>query len=396
MSEIKWIEADEPRSAVWRSENGMAPPKRVVIADDTMRADDAYRLACEGTALLWRGDFQNARQLVQAMSRRADRKKAPLGATPAETFHLQRRTKGLRARTLSMVLIEVGVDFAIGLRRAPDLAAACAEAYGQVDAPFVTSLRELLGVSSAHQWRLKGVEVPALDKVSGGTGARIYPHYGVFSPVRGEYVDLVAQAPLPGRPDRAADLTALDLGAGTGVLAAVLAARGVGRVLATENNPRAIACARENLERLGYAARVTVVEGDVFPDADTAGFGPAGGAVRADIVVCNPPWIPARPTALIEQGVYDPESRMLGRYLSGLDSHLAAGGEGWLILSDLAEQLGLRTRTDLLELIEASGLRVLDKLDTAPRHPRADDRSDPLHAQRSAEVTSLWRLVAAH
>jgi hypothetical protein len=28
------------------------PPKRVVIADDTLSADSAVRLACEGTALL--------------------------------------------------------------------------------------------------------------------------------------------------------------------------------------------------------------------------------------------------------------------------------------------------------------------------------------------------------
>jgi hypothetical protein len=32
----------------------------VVIADDQMTANDAYGLACQGTALLWRGDFQNA------------------------------------------------------------------------------------------------------------------------------------------------------------------------------------------------------------------------------------------------------------------------------------------------------------------------------------------------
>lgn len=383
MTEIKWLEAnelgdDEERSALWRSENGMAAPKRVVIADDTMKADDAYRLACEGVGILWRGDFQNARQLVQAMSRRADRKKAPLGATPAETFHLQRRTKGLRARTLSMVLIEVSAEYGIGLRRAPDLKAACEDAYGEVDAPFVTSLRELLGVSSSHQWRLKGVDVPAL-------GEAIHPHYGVFSPVRGEYVDLVAKAPLPVVAGGPGQLTAFDLGTGTGVLAAVLVRRGVGRVVAVDNNPRAIECALENAERLGVEEQVDVEEGDVFPDGDE----------KADIIVCNPPWIPARPTALIEQGVYDPESRMLRRYLAGLAGRLTVGGEGWLILSDLAERLGLRARADLLELVEAAGLRVIDKLDTAPRHPRASDSTDPLYTQRAAEVTSLWRLAQA-
>src|SRR6186713_2378839 len=63
---IHWTEGGEARSARWRSERGAAPPKRVVIADDSLSADAAYRLACEGTGLLWRGDFQNARMLVQA------------------------------------------------------------------------------------------------------------------------------------------------------------------------------------------------------------------------------------------------------------------------------------------------------------------------------------------
>ncbi len=32
-------------------------------------------------------------------------------------------------------------------------------------------------------------------------------------------------------------------------------------------------------------------------------------------------------------------------------------------------------------------------MDTRPTHPRAADASDPLHAARRAEVTSLWRLA---
>jgi hypothetical protein len=37
-------------------------------------------------------------------------------------------------------------------------------------------------------------------------------------------------------------------------------------------------------------------------------------------------------------------------------------------------------------------LNVLERIDTRPTHPRASDASDPLHAARMAEVTSLWRL----
>jgi methylase of polypeptide subunit release factors len=376
---IDWIEDGAARSARWHSESGLPPPKKVVLADDTMSADTAWRLALDGTALLWRGDFQNARQLLQALARRVEHKgarakrvkaaKAP--ATPAELFHRHRLTQLQRARTLAMLLIEFDDDYAIGLRRAPDVADACAEAYGPCKEPFVASLRELLGLIGAHEWRRKGVPIPALD-------ARIHPYYGVFSPVRGEYVDLVAQAPLP-----AGARLAFDIGAGTGVLSAVLARRGVARVLATEVDDRALACARDNLARLGFAQQVEVVQADLFPEG------------RAPLVVCNPPWLPGKPSSSIEYAIYDPDSRMLRGFLAGLADHLEPGGEGWLVLSNLAEHLGLRPREQLLAWIDAAGLAVAGRIDTRPVHPKAQDASDPLHAARALEVTSLWRLRAS-
>jgi len=356
------------RSARWRSERGAVPPKRVVIADDQMKADAAYHLACEGIAMLWRGDFQNARQLLQAMARRADRKPHKPAPTPAEVFNFHRQAQSQRARTLSMLLIPLESDFGIPLRRAPDFRQACREAYGDGGEVSVTSLRELLGIVGAHEWRKKGVEIPAL-------GARIHPHYGVYSPVRGEYVGLVAKAPLP------STTLAFDIGTGTGVLAAVLARRGVERVVATDQDPRALACARENLERLGLTERVEVVQADLFPEG------------QAPLIVCNPPWIPARPSSPLEHAVYDPESRMLHGFLSGLAAHLTPEGEGWLILSDLAEHLGLRSRDALLAAIDAAGLKVVGRMDVRPHHPRVADETDPLHAARAAEVTSLWRLA---
>lgn len=376
---IHWTESDQERSALWRSESGMPAPKKVVIADDKTPADVAYRLACEGTALLWRGDFQNARQLLQALARRADHKggkpkrtKEPKAApTLAESFHLHRQAQSQRARTLAMLLIPFDADYTIPLRRAPDVKLACNEAYGRGEEPFVASLRELLGVIGAHEWRKNGVDLPAL-------GARIHPHYGVFSPIRGEYVQLVAEAPLPAGAKRA-----FDIGTGTGVLAAVLAQRGIEQVIATDMDQRALSCARENVQRLELQEQVQVVQADLFPEG------------RAPLVVCNPPWLPGRPSSSIEYAIYDPESRMLRGFLSGLTAHLEAGGEGWLVLSDLAEHLGLRPREQLLGWFEAAGLKVVDRIDVRPTHPRASDASDPLHAARAAEVTSLWRLAAS-
>jgi len=371
---ITWQENDLTQSAHWHSESGALPPKRVVIADDRMTADAAYRLACEGTALLWRGDYQNARQLLQAMARRCDEKPRK-AKTPAASFmvafHLHRQAQAQRSRTLNMLLLPFNADHSIPLRRAPDVHTACEEAVGISSDAYVASLRGLLGLIGAHEWRKNGVQILALNE-------KIYPHYGVFAPIRGEYVSLVNDAPLPELIKTHS--VAFDIGTGTGVLAAVLANRSIKHIIATDQDSRALACARENLTRLGLDNQIIVAEADLFPDG------------LAALIVCNPPWIPARPSSPLEYAVYDPEGRMLKGFLSGLSEHLETGGEGWLILSDLAEHLGLRSRAELLENIEAAGLRVLGKIDVKPHHPKVSNASDPLHEARKAETTSLWRI----
>ena len=388
---IHWQESGQTCSARWRSERGAAAPRKVVLADDTLTADSAYRLACEGTALLWRGDFQNARQLLQALVRRADqvpkrkRKKAEAPVAAAEAFHQHRLAQSQRARTLGMLLIEFNADYSIPLRRAPDVKAACTEAWGEAQtssdvsaSTSVASLRELLGITSAFEWQRVGVEIAVLGEPPNN---RIHPHYGVFSPVRGEYIQLVATAHLP-KPAKGQDsLTAFDIGTGTGVLAAVLARRGVEHVVGTDQDARALTCARANLAQLGLQDQISVVQADLFPPG------------RASLVVCNPPWLPARPGSALERAVYDEGGHMLTGFLAGLSAHLEPKGEGWLILSNLAEHLGLRSHDALLALFAQHGLRVVSRIDAKQLHPKASDATDPLHQARAKEVTSLWRLA---
>jgi len=384
---ITWEESGTPHRARWRSES-QAMPAVLLPADDTLTANAAFKLVVEGTGLLWRGDFHNGRQLLQALGRRVDRPErthtprkgapapAPARDAPAlarDAFARHRAAQARRAALLGRVLLQFEPDHTIALRRAPDVRTAVNEAWGAPDGtPAIASLRELQGLIGAHEWRKKGVEVPALR-------GRIHPHFGVFSPLRGEYLELIAQAPLP----PGAQQLALDIGTGTGVIAALLARRGVQQVVATDLDPRAIACATENLARLGVGKRVRVVQADMFPEG------------RAPLVVCNPPWVPTTPNAAIERAVYDPDSAMLRAFLAGLAAHLAPGGEGWLVMSDLAEHLGLRTRDEMLAWITDAGLRVVARHDTRPTHPKAGDPTDPLFTARSREVTSLWRLGAA-
>jgi SAM-dependent methyltransferase len=355
---VHWRENGNPQQAHWLSDRH-APPAAVVVAGDELRARDALAIARRNHAVLWRGDYRNARQLLAAMRRRLARRPVHPGDTPADTFHRYRQVTAHQASLLNRLVVELGPDLAIELPHAPDVSAAWREAYGPV--PGLVPILELLGVVGAHQWRLRGVWVPVL-------GNRIHPHYGVFAPTRQEYLDLVAAAPWP-HPT-----TAFDIGTGTGVLAALLARRGAETVVATDIEPRAVACARDNVHRLGLAG-VRVERADVFP------------AGRADLVVCNPPWLPAAPASPLDAAVYDKDSRMLRHFLRELPRHLGPGGEAWLVLSDLAELLGLRE--DLPSMLD--GLTVVDRIDIRPRHRVGQD---PLSVYRAAETTSLWRLTA--
>lgn len=371
---ISWLLGEQTLTSAWRSENGWAPPKRTMLADDTMSADTAYRLASEGVALIWTGDFQNARQLLHALARRTAKRRPKYLELPyPERFHQVRLARAQRARTLGMLCLPFEPHHLLKHRRAPDVKGACLAAHGDSKTSYIMPLTELLGLISAFEWRKNGIDIPAL-------GARIHPHYGVFAPTRSEYLELIAQAPLPQGPGMLGH--AFDIGTGTGVIAALLLKRGLTHVTATDTYARALDCAQENIERFGLSSGVKFVQADLFPDG------------QADLIVCNPPWLPGRPASGLEHAIYDQDQHMLNGFLEGLRAHLTPQGEGWLILSDLAEHLGLRTREDLLDKIETAGLRIMERLDIRPMHTKTKDEEDPLADARRAEVTSLWRLRA--
>ncbi len=371
---VTWQEKGKPQQAVWQSEANAAPPKSIQIADDTTSAKDAYKLICEGTAFLYKGDFQNAKQMLQAITRKFDIKPIKPAENLTQAFHQHRARQIQRANITNKILIELNHG-SCDLKRAPDVKEAVTGALivnaklDKVPMKMVLSLRELLGMVGAHEWRKKGVPVDALP-------ANIHAHYGVYSPIRGEYLDLINTTSLGNAK------TAFDIGTGTGVIAAILVTRGIKAVIATDNSLRALNCAADNVEKLNLKSYITVEQANLFPS----------GHKKADLIVCNPPWLPAKANAPIEHAIYDPNSAMLKGFLNGVKAHLNDDGEAWLILSDLAEHLGLRTPEELQKWIADAGLTVVEKLDIAPKHAKSSDQSDPLYAARVKEITSLYRL----
>jgi release factor glutamine methyltransferase len=120
--------------------------------------------------------------------------------------------------------------------------------------------------------------------------------------------------------------TVLDVGTGTGCLAVSIAhERPSARVVATDISHEALLVARQNATAHGVAARVGLVQTDLA----------AGVAVRADLIVSNPPYVPDAAALAPDVGRYEPAAALFGgpdglhtiqRLLSEVRAHLAPGG----------------------------------------------------------------------
>lgn len=119
---------------------------------------------------------------------------------------------------------------------------------------------------------------------------------------------------------------ALDFGTGSGCLAITLAAKcPVASVHAVDISAEALATARENTIANQVADRVVLHHGD--------GFAALPAALRFDLIVSNPPYIPGAEIATLEPEVRDHDPRLaLDGGVDGLDFYrrLATQAAPWL------------------------------------------------------------------
>jgi methylase of polypeptide subunit release factors len=129
---------------------------------------------------------------------------------------------------------------------------------------------------------------------------------------------------------RAEDLSAkrvMEIGTGSGLLALCMLKAGAASVIATDINPHAVANARYNAERLGYADRLEVRQ--VSEDAAEA-FVALEPGETFDLILSNPPWEDADPQRIEDYALYDPGWRLLQSLMDGLPERLNPGGRVWL------------------------------------------------------------------
>ena len=145
----------------------------------------------------------------------------------------------------------------------------------------------------------------------------------------------------------------IDVGTGSGCLAcAVAAGRGDARVLALELSPDAARVAHENVRALGLRGRVRVVVADLMT---------AVGAVEADLIVSNPPYLPSEIVPDLPPEVRDHEPRvafdggpggmrLIPQIVTAARTRLGPGGAVAL------ETAGVVQAREVADLLRAAGL----------------------------------------
>ncbi|HHN48525.1 MAG TPA: hypothetical protein ENN08_06310, partial [Bacteroidales bacterium] len=169
---------------------------------------------------------------------------------------------------------------------------------------FLLRFSDFLGMNGAWQWFKKGIKLPVLDQA-------VHPFYGVYFPNRHEHLILFNHW----LAKNAGFSKALDIGTGCGVLALLMLRRGIPFVHATDVNPNAVYNAALEFEKRGMQAK-TLIEQASF----LGSYEPDG----KDLIVINPPWIPAQTETALDLATYY-EAGFFEKFFSSVHTEMKKG-----------------------------------------------------------------------
>lgn len=147
----------------------------------------------------------------------------------------------------------------------------------------------------------------------------------------------------------------LDIGSGTGILSILIdkaASPKQCTYYCLDKNPEALRNTMVNLELNGMRCKTELV--DVTTSSDF--FSQVG---HFDMIVCNPPWLTAKPIGDLDSGNYDYKEATIKAVFAIVKQRLdPKKGTFWLIYSEISEILGLQPKDRIPQLCKEYGLIV--------------------------------------
>lgn len=243
--------------------------------------------------------------------------------------------------------------------------------YSDID-EFLLSFPQVQGLNSSWQWYKNGVEIPVLKN-------KIHPWYGTYFPTRFEHLQLFDNwlRRYSGKKDEA-----FDIGIGSGVLTMQMLQAGIKKVYGTDINPNVIVGIDEYINKNKLHGKIELGYGDLF----------AGISKKADLIVFNPPWLPASSNFEgIDKAIYYDEA-LFSNFFSEAKKHLKKDGNIVLLFSNLAEL----TNENFVHPIEKElkeGGRFLKVLFEKKKVKSASQKTKRNISTRKNEFVELWVLA---
>ncbi len=230
-----------------------------------------------------------------------------------QSFKGQRDFRKMYRELSQKVLLTIS-NQKLNVRKSPDIGW-LEILYPETD-DFLLPFPQVQGLNSSWQWYEKGIKIPGLRD-------KIHPYYGTYFPTRFDHVILFESwlKSYNGNKD-----IAIDVGIGSGILSYMLLKYNFIKIIGTDNNPNAIIGLIEHQKKNKQAFQIDLFYGDLFAACDE----------KADIIIFNPPWLPAiQDVEGLDTAIYYAEA-LFPRFFEEAKEHLKPEGRLVLLFSNLA------------------------------------------------------------
>lgn len=284
------------------------------------------------------------------------------------SFKSQREYRSKFHELSNKILIEVN-KHKLAVKKAPEIGW-LKILYPGLD-NFLLPFPQIQGLNSSWQWYKKGLFVEVLNK-------KIHPWFGTYFPTRFEHLELFDDWLKNYKGEKK---SAFDIGIGSGILSFQMLKYGFEKIYGTDTNPNTIIGLDSEIKKNVSYSNIDLFHGDLFADCN----------LKTDLIVFNPPWIPASHSKYgIDKAIYYDEN-LFNDFFSQAKQHLNDNGKIVLIFSNLAEITNLTKKHPIKNELSEGG-RFKKELFIQKNVAKASEKTKRNQNWREAEMVELWVL----
>ena len=211
----------------------------------------------------------------------------------------------------------------------------------------------------------------------GVLGYKIHPFFAVYAPTRTSHLELFATWLQKYSGEKHC---VYDIGVGSGILSFLLAKQGFGKIIATDSNPNAIQSVQRDIERLkegrGYLENIIPIHGDLFAERTE----------KADVIVCNPPWMLGEIKSKLDEAMYFEEG-FFDRFFEESHLRLQPNGRLVLIFSNVIDLVTPEVGHPIQKELDEHRFTLVQKMQRRVKGTKEGKRK-----RRTKEKVEVWEL----